>query len=52
MNKTKSDNTLTNETFLRNGVKTQNQISKNSFVTTIEKPGINESGIEAKKKGF
>lgn len=49
---TKSHNNLTNETFLKNGTKTQNQISKNRFTTTIEKPGINESGLEAHKKGF
>lgn len=38
--------------FLRNGFKTQNQYSKSSFNTTIEEPGINESGIDAKKRGF
>lgn len=40
------------ENYLKNGSKTQNQFAKNSFSTTIEEPGINESGIEAKKKGF
>lgn len=38
--------------FLRNGSKTQNQYAKSSFNTTIEEPGINESGIDAKKRGF
>lgn len=38
--------------YLRNGNKTQNQYGKSSFNTSIEKPGINESGIEAKKRGF
>lgn len=38
--------------FLRNGNKTQNQYSKSSFNTTIEKPEKNESGIEAEKRGF
>ncbi|MDD6795870.1 MAG: hypothetical protein PUE01_10760 [Clostridiaceae bacterium] len=42
----------TREDYLRNGTKTQNQYAKNSFNTTIEEPGINESGIEAKKRGF
>jgi hypothetical protein len=38
--------------YLRNGNKEQGQYAKSSFNTTIEKPGINESGIEAKKSGF
>lgn len=40
------------ENYLRNGIKTQNQWSKNSFITTIEEPALNKSGVEAKKKGF
>lgn len=41
------------ENYLRNGVKTQqNQWAKNKLDTTIEQPGINESGIEAKKNGW
>ncbi len=40
------------ENFLRNGNKSQGQYAKNSFNTTIEQPGINESGIDAKKRGF
>ncbi|WMJ79724.1 hypothetical protein RBU49_12715 [Clostridium sp. MB40-C1] len=38
--------------FLANGVKTQNQWAKNKLNTTVKEPGINESGIEAKKKGY
>ena len=37
---------------LRNGNKSQGQYGKSSFNNTIEQPGINESGIEAKKRGF
>ncbi len=37
---------------LRNGSKTQEQYGKSSFNTTIKEPGINESGAEAKKRGF
>lgn len=37
---------------LRQGNKTQGQYGKSSYNTTIEQPGINESGIEAKKRGF
>lgn len=41
------------ENFLANGTKVQNQkVAKNSFNTSIEEPALNESGIEAKKKGF
>ncbi|MCE5221827.1 MAG: hypothetical protein LLF98_11355 [Clostridium sp.] len=38
--------------YLRNGTKTQDQYGKSSVNTTIEKPGRNESGVEAKKRGF
>ncbi|WP_294373319.1 hypothetical protein [uncultured Clostridium sp.] len=38
--------------FLRNGNKLQGQYAKNSFNTSIEEPGINESGIKAKEQGF
>ena len=37
---------------LKNDTKSQNQWAKNRQNTSIEEPGINESGIEAKKKGF
>ncbi|MCY6958726.1 hypothetical protein [Clostridium brassicae] len=40
------------ENVLINGVKTQNQWAKNKLNTTVKEPGINESGIEAKKKGY
>lgn len=50
--KTKNYKSYTKENFLANGNKTQNQWAKNKLNTTIEEPGINESGIEAKKKGF
>ena len=36
--------------YLANGHKTQ--WAKNHINTSIEEPGINESGIEAKKRGF
>lgn len=49
-NNNKRDYTKSN--YLRNGTKTQNQYSKSSFNTSIEEPGINESGVEAKKRGF
>lgn len=38
--------------YLVNEVKTEQPMSKNSFVSTIQSPALNESGIEAKKKGF
>lgn len=38
--------------YLRNGNKTQGQYGKSSYNTTIKKPGINESGLEAEKRGF
>lgn len=40
------------DNYLRNGNKYDNQHSKNSFNTNVQEPGINESGIEAKKRGF
>ena len=40
------------ENYLRNGSKSQEQFSKNSFNTTIEEPALNESGLDAKKRGF
>lgn len=42
----------TKDNYLRNGTKTQNQYAKGSFNTTIEEPELNESGVEAKKRGF
>lgn len=42
----------TKDNSLRNGTKTQNQWAKNKLNTTMEEPALNESGIEAKKRGF
>jgi hypothetical protein len=50
MNKNKRE--LTKENYLKNGSKHDATISKNKINTTIEEPGINESGIEAKRKGW
>ena len=49
-NNNKKDHTESN--YLRNGTKSQGQYGKSSFNTTIEKPAKNESGVEAKKRGF
>jgi len=50
----KNDNrkTYSKENILRNGTKTQNQYAKNQHNFSTEEPGINESGVEAKKRGF
>ena len=48
----KNKREYTKENYLRNGLKSQNNNPKNKYVTTIEEPAQNESGIEAKKKGF
>lgn len=40
------------ENVLRNGTKTQGQYAKSSFNTTIEKPGINESGLMLRREDF
>lgn len=42
----------TKENYLKNGTKTQNQWAKNKLNTTVEEPGTNKSGIEAKKNGW
>lgn len=42
----------TKENYKKNGSREQHPMSANSFVTTIQEPALNESGIEAKKKGF
>lgn len=42
----------TKDNYLRNGTKTQNQWAKNTLNTTVEEPALNESGVEAKKRGF
>lgn len=43
---------FTEENFLKNGTKTQNQWANNKLNTTVKEPGINESGIQAKKDGW
>ncbi len=50
----KNDNrrTYTKENGLRHTNKTQNQRANNSYNFTIKEPALNESGIEAKKRGF
>lgn len=40
------------ENYLKNGTKTQNQFANNKYNFTVEEPVLNESGVEAKKKGF
>ena len=40
------------ENYLKNGSKTQNQHANNHYNFSTEEPGINESGVEAKKRGF
>ena len=46
-------NTPINDTGIaQNGIKAALAVPKNKYVTTIEEPALNESGIEAKKKGF
>ena len=47
-NKTKNPK----ENYLKNGTKIQNNNPKNKYITTLEEPALNESGVEAKKKGF
>ena len=50
--KSKNKRELSKKNYLVNEVKTDAPMSKNSFVSTIQSPALNESGIEAKKKGF
>ena len=40
------------ENYLKNGSKTQNHYANNHYNFTTEEPALNESGVEAKKKGF
>jgi len=44
--------THSKENVLRNGTKTQNQHADNHYNFSTEEPGINESGADAKKRGF
>ena len=50
----KNDNkrTYSKESYLRNGTKTQKQYAKNSFNNNVQEPALNESGEEAKRRGF
>jgi len=50
----KNDNKKTHskENYLRNGSKTQNQSANGHYKFTTEEPALNESGVEAKKRGF
>lgn len=50
----KNDNkrTYSKENYLRNGTNTQNQYAKNSFNNNVQEPALNESGEEAKRRGF
>lgn len=50
--KSKNKREATEANYLSNEIKTEQPMSKNSFVSTIQNPALNESGIEAKKKGF
>lgn len=50
--KSKNRKEYTKENYLANGNKTQNQWANNHLNTSIEEPKLNESGIEAKKRGF
>ncbi len=40
------------ENYLKNGTKTQNQFANSHYNFTVEEPALNESGVDAKKKGF
>jgi hypothetical protein len=50
--KNQNEKVYSKENFLKNGSKTQNQWAKNKYNTTVEEPALNESGVEAKKRGF
>lgn len=50
--KSKNKREMAESNYLSNEVRTEEPMSKNSFVSTIQSPALNESGIEAKKKGF
>lgn len=47
----KNKRKYTKENYSKNGTKTQNNNPKNKYITTLEEPALNESGVEAKKKG-
>ena len=48
----KNERIYSKENYLANGYNTKSQYSKNQIVHTIQEPALNESGIEAKQKGF
>ena len=50
--KNQNEKVYSEENYLKNGTKTQNQWAKNKLNTTVEEPALNESGVEAKKRGF
>ncbi|WP_461206251.1 hypothetical protein [Clostridium sp. DL1XJH146] len=50
--KTKKKREWTKENYLHNGIKSQNQHSKNEQNTIVKESGTNESGIEARKNGW
>ena len=50
--KNNNERNYSKENGLRQSNKSQGQFAKSSINTTIEKPGINESGLDAKKRGF
>lgn len=50
--KSKNKREMTEEDNLRNEIRKDESMSKNSFVSTIQTAALNKSGVEAKKKGF
>lgn len=50
--KSKNKREMEDANYLANEIRTEEPMSKNSFVSTIQSPALNQSGIEAKKKGF
>ena len=44
--------TYNKENYLRNRTKRQNQYAKNSFNNNVQEAALNESGEEAKRRGF
>lgn len=50
--KTQNKREYSEKNYLKNGTKTQKDWSKNKIVTTLQEPGTNQSGIDAKKNGW
>ena len=44
--------TYNKENYLRNGTKRKNKYAKKSFNHNVQEPALNESGEEAKRRGF